>query len=144
CRQVVRYLRGLMLAKAGALEALELTQDAAQEIKDVAAPIESREIVRALRAFGQADAALRDDPQSPLPVELALIEIAGEEPQTGQRSEPVRTSAPTALVLPRAVESANGGENAEVGIVEAEPSLTVRIAEATSGGADGGLLEQVR
>ena len=75
-RQVVQYLRGLLLAKAGAVEALDVPGEAVAELEASAAGAESADIVRALRTFGRVD--FRDDPQSPLPLELALVEFVSE------------------------------------------------------------------
>src|SRR5574341_266897 len=52
CRQVTQYLRGLLLAKAGVLEGLELPREAADEVKAIASGLQRTDIVRALRAFG--------------------------------------------------------------------------------------------
>lgn len=81
-RHVVRYLRGMLLAKAGVDDALDLPAELAAEIKTASRGTERSEIVRALRTFARIE--FRDDPQSSLPVELALIELASSE-ATGQR-----------------------------------------------------------
>ncbi len=71
-RQVVRYLRGLLLAGAGVMEGLDLPAEAADEVRAEAARADSSDVVRALRILGRVD--FRDDPQSSLPLELALLE----------------------------------------------------------------------
>ncbi|MEE8370294.1 MAG: DNA polymerase III subunit gamma/tau [Dehalococcoidia bacterium] len=87
-RHVVQYLRGLLLAKAGAVEALDVPGEAVAELEATAAGVESADIVRALRTFGRVD--FRDDPQSSLPLELALVEFVseGKAATVEKRAEP--------------------------------------------------------
>ncbi len=75
-KQVAQHLRKLLLAKTGALEAIDLPREAAEELRAEAAKAGRAEIVGALRAFGKVD--FRDDPQSSLPLELALIECVAD------------------------------------------------------------------
>ena len=71
-REVVSYLRQLLLVQAGAESALSLTKEQAKEMKKLLEGVAREALVQALRAFGQAD--LRGDPWSSLPLELALAE----------------------------------------------------------------------
>jgi DNA polymerase-3 subunit gamma/tau len=86
-KQVTVYLRGLLLAKAGAGEALDLPKEMAVEVKEQATTRDRAAIVRALKAFGLAD--FRDDPHSSLPLELAVLELISEPAQ----SQDVRATA---------------------------------------------------
>ena len=145
-QQIVRYLRGLLLAKAGAVEALDVSGEAIAELEEVAAEVKNADIVRALRTFGRAD--FRDDPQSSLPLELALVEIVsiGEAPVSGGSTEP-RFSIPVA----EAEAVATTAATASVGL-ESEPSgAEADLAGKGSGiqldpsvGSGEALLEQVR
>jgi DNA polymerase-3 subunit gamma/tau len=91
-REVMGHLRNLLLVKAGAEAGLHLSAEQMQEAKATADEAEAETILRALRAFGQAD--LRGEPHSPLPLELALAEcvMAGRGEETA--AAPVRPSAP--------------------------------------------------
>ncbi|UCH86580.1 MAG: DNA polymerase III subunit gamma/tau [Dehalococcoidia bacterium] len=71
-REVVNYLRALLVAKAGAEDTLDLGAEEVEEMRSVSSAAASEDILRALRGFGQAD--FRDDPQSSLPLELALAD----------------------------------------------------------------------
>ena len=71
-REVVGHLRNLLLVKAGAEAGLSLTNEQADELKALTAAVGAERILRALKTFGQAD--LRADPQSSLPLELALAD----------------------------------------------------------------------
>jgi DNA polymerase-3 subunit gamma/tau len=89
-RQVTLYLRGLLLAKAGAGEALDLPREMANEVKEAATSRDRAAIVRALRAFGAAD--FRDDPYSSLPLELAVLGLTSEEPARAAVPQPAATA----------------------------------------------------
>ena len=69
-RQVVAFLRGALLAKAG-VEPEDGWSDKQKEARQqLVADLSPDRIVATLKAFGEAD--LRADPLSPLPLELAL------------------------------------------------------------------------
>ncbi len=88
-KQTVRYLRGLLLAKAGVAEALDLPREMAAEVKAEAAKLDRAEIIRALRTFGRVD--FRDETSASggsLPLELALVEIAAEATQPPRVAQP--------------------------------------------------------
>ncbi len=69
--QVVRYLRGLLLARAGAAEALDLPQEMVVAIYAQSGTVDDAAVAGALRAFGTIE--WRDGSTGPLPLELALI-----------------------------------------------------------------------
>jgi len=71
-REMVNYLRGLLVVKAGAEDTLDLAAEEVEEMRSLSSAAVSEDILRALHGFGQAD--LRDDPQSSLPLELALAD----------------------------------------------------------------------
>ena len=87
-RGLVEWLRAALLAKAGATDALDLDADAATDLKSLAAAATFEDIARALKLFSQAD--VRADVQSPLPLEMALVEFSQPPP------------APVAAATPRA------------------------------------------
>jgi DNA polymerase-3 subunit gamma/tau len=71
-RQLVQQLRGLLLVKSGAPDPDAWSAEQLDEMRALVADVPAERIVRALRAFGEAD--LRADPLSPLPLELALAD----------------------------------------------------------------------
>ncbi len=89
-REAMSHLRNLMLIKAGAEASLHLSREQIEEAKEIAEPVEPETILRALRAFGQAD--LRSEPHSSLPLELALAECVlaarGEEKAAAPATAP--------------------------------------------------------
>jgi len=152
-RQVVRYLRGLLLAKAGAAEALDLPEETAAEVKAAAVGMEGADIVRALRTFGRAD--FRDDPQSSLPLELALVEFiaAGErlvvEPVPPATEEAWRpgSSLAEAEAVAAAADPTQGMEAPELASALPAVGLAARTDSVQvdhSTGSEQALVEQVR
>jgi DNA polymerase-3 subunit gamma/tau len=76
-REAVEYLRGLLLIKGGSAGAVEATPDELAGMQELAARATLEEIVRATRLLAEAD--LRWESYSSLPLELALAEcLAGE------------------------------------------------------------------
>ncbi len=93
-KQVVKYLRGLLLAKAGASESLDLPREMAAEVKADAAKLAKGDIIRALQLFGRID--FREDAAASggsLPLELALVEFVSSA--GGPREAPVPVAAAT-------------------------------------------------
>jgi DNA polymerase-3 subunit gamma/tau len=149
-KQVAGYLRNLLLAKTGALEALDLPREAAEEAKEIATRLDRGEIVRVLRAFAEAD--FRDDSQSSLPLELAFVEsasgaqtIRSQEP--GARNQEVRIPAAAAVARGRTGDSGTATavttepEQAVESAAKAEPSP---VTPVSSDAEPGSLLDQVR
>ncbi len=150
-RQTVKYLRGLMLVKADAAEALDLPREMAAEVKAEAAKLDRADIIRALRTFGRVD--FRNDASASggsLPLELALVEFvaevaqpasaAGREPVAPPRPEP-QFSIPVAemgqvasTVTSASIEPPVEANGAQEGVAE----------KPEQGTASAGLLEQVR
>jgi DNA polymerase-3 subunit gamma/tau len=126
-KQVVDYLRNLLLAKSGAPEALDMAREAAEETKKLASKLDRGEIVRVLKAFAVAD--FRDDSQASLPLELAFVESAGG-------AQPVRD--PT-LVVPR--EAAPPAPRSEAPPKRAQEGTQVPPPPVAATNGDGGKTE---
>jgi DNA polymerase-3 subunit gamma/tau len=117
-REVVSYLRALLVVKAGAEDTLDLAAEEVEETRSLSSAGSSEDILRALRGFGQAD--FRDDPQSSLPLELALADhvlgpgVAAQaaaeeaEPVVRPRFPPGRQAPPPPKLRARLEES--GGQ----------------------------------
>ncbi|MDZ4247611.1 MAG: DNA polymerase III subunit gamma/tau [Dehalococcoidia bacterium] len=101
-RELVNYLRKLMLTKGEAIEIAEITEEELREIQKLVVSISLSDILRAAKVFGSVD--LRLDSYSPLPLELALIECSLAEtlPENlkaapaAQRTSPVQRQVRTA------------------------------------------------
>jgi len=71
-RELVEYLRGLLLIKTGSGEALDLTAEDIADLKDLAAKAPLPQILKVVKLFGQLEFGF--DNYSTLPMELALID----------------------------------------------------------------------
>jgi len=71
-RELVEYLRGLLLVKTGSHESLDLPADDLTDLNDLAAKAPLGRILKALKLFSQADSSAEGSPV--LPLELAIID----------------------------------------------------------------------
>ncbi|MDP9180458.1 MAG: DNA polymerase III subunit gamma/tau [Chloroflexota bacterium] len=122
-KQVVKYLRGLLLAKAGASESLDLPQEMAAEVKADAARLAKGDIICALQLFGRID--FREDAAASggsLPLELALVEFvsAAGEPRA-EAAAPKRAPQPAPKAAPRAARPPAEAPVIERAVPVAEP-----------------------
>jgi len=107
-RELVEYLRGLLLVKTGSDEAVDLTTDDIAELKELANKTLLPQILKAVKLFGQLE--LGFDNYSTLPLELALIDCAlpsEEREEEGKRKNAARqpeyeSRQPTKAVTPPA------------------------------------------
>ena len=73
-RQVVDYLRGVMMAASGNADLVEATLETRAAMKDLSEKIDPAALYRAIRSFSHAAADLRSGWRPQLPLELALID----------------------------------------------------------------------
>ena len=71
-RELVAYLRQLLLVKTGSEEAVDLTAEDIAELKELAGKTTLAQILRAIKLFGQLEIGF--DNYSTLPLELALVD----------------------------------------------------------------------
>jgi DNA polymerase-3 subunit gamma/tau len=71
-RELVEYLRSLLLVKTGAAESVDLTVEDIAELKELAAQASLAQILNAVKLFGQVDLGTSEN--SALPLELALVD----------------------------------------------------------------------
>ncbi|MDH5695672.1 MAG: DNA polymerase III subunit gamma/tau [Dehalococcoidia bacterium] len=83
-REVVEYLRDLLLIKISSEETLDLTTEDIAELKDLAAKASLPQILKAIKLFGQLEFGF--DNYSTLPFELALVDCA--QPPVAERESP--------------------------------------------------------
>ncbi|MFC1983856.1 DNA polymerase III subunit gamma/tau [Chloroflexota bacterium] len=151
-RELVEYLRGLLLIKTGSGEAVDLTAEDTAELKDLATRASLSQILKAVKLFGQLE--LGFDNYSTLPLELALVDCAltsDEEVSPTSQTEPeppqpVKAATPTpekkppakpqpVITPPAAVPEVNT-DNTPPAVPEAAATITPPEA--------GGELEQLR
>jgi len=97
-REIVEYVRGLMLIKTGGGAALMLTAEAQTEMNARAQQFSSEQIVRAIRLFNQAAYELRASAHPTLPLEVAFVEATFEDTVSAPRA--VAPPAPPARSVP--------------------------------------------
>jgi len=106
-RELVEYLRALLLIKTGSDEAVDLTAEDVAELKDLAARAPLHQILKAVKLFGQLEFGFDD--YSTLPLELALVDCAlpseGEGQSPAQQPEP-EFRQPMPATTPPAASSA--------------------------------------
>ena len=101
-REMVAYLRALLLVKTGSDDSIDLPAEDIEELKELAGKASLSQILKAVKLFGQLDLGL--DNYSTLPLELALVDailpsakeppIAKAEPEARQPVKPVVTETP--------------------------------------------------
>ena len=87
-RDVVEYLRLLLLVKTGSGDSLELTAEDIKELKELAAKGSTARTLRAVKRFGQLDLNL--DNYSTLPLELALVDSTLPDEEKTEHSPKVQ------------------------------------------------------
>jgi len=126
-RELVEYLRGLLLIKTGSDEAVDLVAEDVAELKDIAAGASLEQILTAVRLFGQLEPGFDNYPT--LPLELALVDcvLAGEGESVApvkrtedEPSEPRKTAAP-----PPPPPSSKKPEPEAAGIDEPKPESDI-------------------
>lgn len=104
-RELVEYLRGLLLIKTGSSEAVDLTAEDIAELKDLAARASLSQILKAVKLFGQLELDF-DSPlaSSTLPLELALVDCALSSEKEGgsptsqieyETRQPIKAATPS-------------------------------------------------
>jgi DNA polymerase-3 subunit gamma/tau len=74
-RQIVEYLRGLMLIQMGNANQVEATADIKKQMQAHAKSFSTSDVLRMMKAFNNAATDLRGGWQPSLPLELALAEV---------------------------------------------------------------------
>ena len=90
-RELVDYLRELLLVKSGSEEVIDATSEDLNDIKELSASASLDYLLTAVKHFGEID--LRLDNYSPLPLELALVDCIlsvteDKQPAKPKQSEP--------------------------------------------------------
>ncbi|MCK4274263.1 MAG: DNA polymerase III subunit gamma/tau [Dehalococcoidales bacterium] len=132
-RDVVEYLRVLLLVKTGSSESIELTAEDIKELKELATRAPLAQILKAIKHFGQLDLGL--DNYSTLPLELALVDCtlpaAEEKEESIRQPEPepaAKKTPPKATPPPPEPEVAQPEEKKEPE-PEPEPAVAEPVAK---------------
>jgi DNA polymerase-3 subunit gamma/tau len=134
-RELVDYLRDLLLVRSGSEEVVDVTSDDLIEIKELAAGASLDYLLAAVKRFGEID--LRLDNYSPLLLELALVDSilsAGDrqlvQPKQSESREPAAVaSRPAKSTKP--APKAKAQAPTESTETEVEPSKIAETPEVT-------------
>jgi len=146
-RELVEYLRGLLLIKAGnGANLLNVTAEVLAEMENQARQFSTHTLLRMVRLFHQASFEPRAGLQPQLPLELAFIEATLDETSVAEKGPvsdaqaPSPPSAPTPTVLreSQTVEVSRANQ-AVVGDIRPRPALAGETPVAS-----GVTVEQVR
>jgi DNA polymerase-3 subunit gamma/tau len=102
-RQIVDYLRGLMLIQMGNGDQVETTKDVREKMTGHAEAFTSAEVLRMMRAFNEAAADTRGGWQPSLSLELAFAEVLEPPAETA----PAANSTPKTPAKPPATKKAD-------------------------------------
>ena len=100
-KELVDELRALLMVKNGIEPSEGATQERMQELREAVKDITTAQVLTALRAFGEAD--LKTDPNSTLPLDIALAECALQGSAAGA---PAQSQTVSAVAPPQATSIA--------------------------------------
>ncbi|MBI5822523.1 MAG: DNA polymerase III subunit gamma/tau [Chloroflexi bacterium] len=90
-RQIVEYMRGLMLMQMGNPDQVEATRDVKIQMQTHADTFNSSDVLRMMKIFNNAAVDLRGGWQPSLSLELALAEVLDAPAESSQVAAPPRT-----------------------------------------------------
>ncbi len=138
-REVLEYLRGVLLVKSGGASLLSVTSEMLQEMTGQAQSITLRRLLATVRLFNEAASHLKTGMHTQLPLELALVEAtlmdkravpSGAEPGGAVPSQPVATPTGQAQpVVPQSAVEESGPETTSSESRLAERAEAVAAAE---------------
>jgi len=138
-REVLEYLRGVLLVKSGGASLLSVTSEMLREMTGQAQSITLRRLLATVRLFNEAASHLKTGKHTQLPLELALVEAtlmdkravpSGAEPGSAVPSQPVATPTGQAQpVVPQPAVEASGPKTTSSESRLAERAEAVAAAE---------------
>jgi DNA polymerase-3 subunit gamma/tau len=108
-RQIVEYLRSLLLAAMGNASQVDATPEVRSQMAHHAAALTVPELLRIIQAFNQAANEIRSSWQPALPLEIAFVEAISVDSRDNDNQSPLLTSAP-----PSSTTAAGGTESASL------------------------------
>jgi len=123
-RQIVEYMRGLMLMQMGNADQVEATRDVKAQMDSHAKSFSSTEVLRMMKIFNNAATDLRGGWQPSLGLELALAEVMdtptdSPKPAAPPRSKPQPAPAQKTESKPASASGAASASAAETPVLSA-------------------------
>ena len=115
-RQVVEYLRGLMLIQMGNSNQVEATADVKKQMQAHAKSFTTSDVLRMMKAFNNAATDLRGGWQPSLSLELALAEVL-DAPDDGT---PLPATPPRTTPKPAPITQTESGPQSEPGALSGD------------------------
>jgi len=160
-RELVEYLRGLLLIKAGnGASLLNVTAEVLAEMENQAQQLSTRALLRTVRLFNQASLDLKASLQPQLPLELAFIEGTLDEDSITERGpvseaqqgagQEVKASSPPSATSPNVLregQAVEGGRTTQAVAVDTSPqspSAEETPTDREARPASGVTLEKIR
>jgi DNA polymerase-3 subunit gamma/tau len=109
-RELIEYLRALLLVKTGTSEAIDLPGEDIAELKEIATKASLPQILKAVKLFGQLESTGFDS-YSTLPLELALVDcvlIQEEQPKSPAKQARPKAQKPAGAAAPSHVPISTG------------------------------------
>ncbi len=133
--ELVEYLRGLLFAKSGCEEAIDISGEDLAEMKEMAAGVELDYLLKAIKLFAGID--FRSDSYSALPLEVALVDCvlsaAPGQPVAAKPKKAKGAQMPSApeqpVAVSRPVEEAEVLPQPAPEVAEPPPSAAVEAGE---------------
>jgi DNA polymerase-3 subunit gamma/tau len=101
---LVEYMRDLLMVKAGVQDAADLPAEELAAMKQLVSSVSMADLARAIKLMAQAD--FRADPQSTLPLELALVDSV--LPAAGRQQKPAATEKVRQAPVPETKQAQAG------------------------------------
>ena len=123
-RQIVDYLRSLLLVQIGDVQTSDITPEIQAQIKQHAQMIDTPDLLRIIRLFNQAANDARAAWQPALPLEVAFIEACQTRPETAPPPKKVNpTSSESSHRKPQKTQPpAKGPSKPERGVEASSPT----------------------
>jgi len=130
-RQIVDYLRSLLLVAMGNASQVEATPESRSQMAQHAQAFTISELLRVIQAFNQAATETRSSWQPVLPLEMAFIEaISSEEAAAENKTKPATPATPTPSPDPAASRPANPASTVKETRLEATESKEMTPEDA--------------
>ncbi|HKZ84244.1 MAG TPA: DNA polymerase III subunit gamma/tau [Anaerolineae bacterium] len=126
-RQIVDYLRGLMLITLGDASQVSVASEQRKRMEEQAARLEVDRLIRATKLFNQAASELKPGWQPQLPLELALVDALNRPAQPAQAAAPApaqTTRAPVPSAPARSQAAAAPAASGSPDPIESTPQET--------------------
>jgi DNA polymerase-3 subunit gamma/tau len=124
-RQIVDYLRSLLLSKLGNANQVDATAEIRERMAKHAQAIETSHLLNMIRAFNQAGNEMRSGWQPALPLEMAFVEVMEQSAGSGEEERKLPDAKPTRPTR-RAVVKIPMEESPPTGVPEIETTVESR------------------